>query len=354
MRLIIEENDAKAGLWTARYIVARIKEKAARTDRPFVLGLPTGSTPVETYKELVRLYEAGEVSFRNVVTFNMDEYVGIPEDHPESYHTFMRKHFFDHVDVPAANIHILDGNAPDLQKECEEYERKIVAAGGIDLFLGGIGEDGHIAFNEPYSSLGVAHARDDAHARDRGRQLAVLRQRREQSAQAGHVGRRGYDHGFARGHHPGLRPQEGPRVETRCRGVLLARVDDLGVAGSSRRHHRRRRGGRGRVESQHLPLFPRVGEERTSVKSRGATQRSLCLADSGHTEGVSELRTLPLSFPPSQGRFDCGVSSGEVCRFSRGGRCPEFLFLTAGARRVGSGKEASGRRAGPRFAARPM
>ena len=117
MRLIIEENDAKAGLWTARYIVARIKEKAARTDRPFVLGLPTGSTPVETYKELVRLYEAGEVSFRNVVTFNMDEY------------------------------------APDLQKECEEYERKIVAAGGIDLFLGGIGEDGHIAFNEPYSSL---------------------------------------------------------------------------------------------------------------------------------------------------------------------------------------------------------
>ena len=122
MRLIIEENDAKAGLWTARYIVARIKEKAARTDRPFVLGLPTGSTPVETYKELVRLYEAGEVSFRNVVTFNMDEYVGIPEDHPESYHTFMRRHFFDHVDVPAANIHILDGNAPDLQKECEEYE----------------------------------------------------------------------------------------------------------------------------------------------------------------------------------------------------------------------------------------
>ena len=154
MRLIIEENDAKAGLWTARYIVARIKEKAARTDRPFVLGLPTGSTPVETYKELVRLYEAGEVSFRNVVTFNMDEYVGIPEDHPESYHTFMRKHFFDHVDVPAANIHILDGNAPDLQKECEEYERKIVAAGGIDLFLGGVGEDGHLAFNEPFSSLG--------------------------------------------------------------------------------------------------------------------------------------------------------------------------------------------------------
>ena len=117
MRLIIEENDAKAGLWTARYIVARIKEKAARTDRPFVLGLPTGSTPVETYKELVRLYEAGEVSFRNVVTFNMDEYVGIPEDHPESYHTFMRRHFFDHVDVPAVNSRFFDNDVNKVPKQ---------------------------------------------------------------------------------------------------------------------------------------------------------------------------------------------------------------------------------------------
>ena len=147
MRLIIEENDVKAGRWTAQYIVARIKQKAAETDKPFVLGLPTGSTPVETYKELVRLCKAGEISFKNVITFNMDEYVGIPEDHPESYHTFMRKHFFDHVDVPAENIHILNGNAPDLAEECAAYERQIAAAGGIDLLLGGIGEDGHIAFN---------------------------------------------------------------------------------------------------------------------------------------------------------------------------------------------------------------
>lgn len=153
MRLIIEENDAKAGLWTA-LLHRRADQGEGGPDRPSVrTGTAHRLDAVETYKELVRLYEAGEVSFRNVVTFNMDEYVGIPEDHPESYHTFMRKHFFDHVDVPAANIHILDGNAPDLQKECEEYERKIVAAGGIDLFLGGIGEDGHIAFNEPYSSL---------------------------------------------------------------------------------------------------------------------------------------------------------------------------------------------------------
>lgn len=153
MRLIIEENDAKAGLWTARYIVARIKEKAARTDRPFVLGLPTGSTPVETYKELVRLYEAGEVSFRNVVTFNMDEYVGLKESHPESYHSFMAKNLFNHIDCPKENIHILNGNAEDLAAECANYEDMIVKAGGIDLFIGGIGPDGHIAFNEPGSSL---------------------------------------------------------------------------------------------------------------------------------------------------------------------------------------------------------
>lgn len=153
MRLIIEKNDAKAGLWTARYIVARIKEKAARTDRPFVLGLPTGSTPVETYKELVRLYEAGEVSFRNVVTFNMDEYVGLKESHPESYHSFMAKNLFNHIDCPKENIHILNGNAEDLAAECANYEDMIVKAGGIDLFIGGIGPDGHIAFNEPGSSL---------------------------------------------------------------------------------------------------------------------------------------------------------------------------------------------------------
>jgi len=153
MRLIIEENDAKAGLWTARYIVARIKEKAARTDRPFVLGLPTGSTPVETYKELVRLYEAGEVSFRNVVTFNMDEYIGLPPEHPQSYHYFMHENFFKHIDIRPENINILNGMTTDFGKECAEYEEKIRRYGKIHLFIGGVGEDGHIAFNEPASSL---------------------------------------------------------------------------------------------------------------------------------------------------------------------------------------------------------
>ena len=152
MRLIIQQNQQDAGRWTAEYIVNRINEKEAAGGR-FVLGLPTGSTPLTTYAHLIELYKQGKVSFKNVVTFNMDEYVGLPEEHPESYHSFMWNTFFKHVDINPENVNILNGNAPDLAKECEEYEAKIVAAGGIDLFLGGIGEDGHLAFNEPFSSL---------------------------------------------------------------------------------------------------------------------------------------------------------------------------------------------------------
>lgn len=139
--------------WAADYIISKMEEKARQTDDPFVLGLPTGSTPIETYRELIRRYGRGDVSFRNVVTFNMDEYVGLPEDHPESYHSFMWKHFFSHIDIRPENVHILNGNAPDLMKECEDYEKAIESYGGIDLFMGGVGEDGHIAFNEPFSSL---------------------------------------------------------------------------------------------------------------------------------------------------------------------------------------------------------
>lgn len=153
MRLIIENNAQQVAKWAADYIIRAIQRKAATTDAPFVLGLPTGSTPLETYGELIRRHKAGEVSFRNVITFNMDEYVGLPEEHPESYHSFMWNNFFSHVDVQREHVHILNGNAPDLQAECAAYEAAIVAAGGIDLFMGGIGEDGHIAFNEPFSSL---------------------------------------------------------------------------------------------------------------------------------------------------------------------------------------------------------
>ena len=153
MKVIIRDTKKEGSIWAAHHIVAAIKAKAAKTDKPFVLGLPTGSTPLDTYEEIVRMYNAGEVSFKNVITFNMEEYVGLPEEHPESYHSFMHKNLFDKIDIPAGNIHILNGNAPDLAKECEDYEKAIVAAGGIDLFLGGVGEDGHLAFNEPFSSL---------------------------------------------------------------------------------------------------------------------------------------------------------------------------------------------------------
>ena len=152
MRLIIKETNKCAGQWTARYIVERILAHQAKTDKPFVLGLPTGSTPLSTYEELIALNKAGKVSFKNVITFNMDEYVGLPVEHPESYHSFMWNNFFNHVDINPDNVNILDGNAEDLEAECKQYEEKILKAGGIDLFLGGVGENGHLAFNEPYTS----------------------------------------------------------------------------------------------------------------------------------------------------------------------------------------------------------
>ncbi|HOU95728.1 MAG TPA: glucosamine-6-phosphate deaminase [Bacteroidales bacterium] len=153
MRIIIKKDPAEIGNWTATYIADKINKKKPTPAKPFVLGLPTGSSPIPVYKEFVKMYNAGKISFKNVITFNMDEYVGLDENHPESYHYFMYDNLFNHIDIPKKNINILDGNAKDLEKECADYEKKIQAVGGIDLFLGGIGPDGHIAFNEPGSSL---------------------------------------------------------------------------------------------------------------------------------------------------------------------------------------------------------
>ena len=153
MRVIIQPNYEKVIKWTANYIVKSIAEFGPTSGRSFVLGLPTGSSPLGTYKELVKMNKEGAVSFQNVVTFNMDEYVGIPKDHPESYHSFMWDNLFSHVDIPKENVNILNGNAPNLGSECVEYEEKMKEYGGVQLFLGGTGEDGHIAFNEPGSSL---------------------------------------------------------------------------------------------------------------------------------------------------------------------------------------------------------
>jgi glucosamine-6-phosphate deaminase len=153
MRILIHENYDTLSKWVAHYIAGKINRAKPTKENPYVLGLPTGSSPVGTYKQLVQLYKEGKVSFENVVTFNMDEYVGLAEDHPQSYHYFMWHHLFDHVDIKKENVNILDGNAKDLDRECDQFEQKIKDAGGIDLFLGGIGPDGHIAFNEPGSSL---------------------------------------------------------------------------------------------------------------------------------------------------------------------------------------------------------
>ncbi len=128
-------------------------EAQPTAEKPFKLGCPTGSSPIGLYNELIKMHQAGEISFENVITFNMDEYVNLPEEHPESYHSFMWKHFFSHIDIRKENVHILNGNAPDLALECENFEKDIEAAGGIDLFIGGVGPDGHLAFNEPGSSL---------------------------------------------------------------------------------------------------------------------------------------------------------------------------------------------------------
>ena len=153
MRVIIEPDYQALSQWAANYVANKINAANPTAEKPFVLGCPTGSSPLGMYKALVELNKQGKVSFKHVVTFNMDEYVGLPEEHPESYHSFMWNNFFNHIDIQKENVHILNGNAEDLEAECANYEKMIKEAGGVDLFMGGIGPDGHIAFNEPGSSL---------------------------------------------------------------------------------------------------------------------------------------------------------------------------------------------------------
>lgn len=151
MRLVIV--DKKIGDWAAAHVVEKILNFNPTKEKPFVLGLPTGSTPLSMYKKLIQFNKEGVISFENVITFNMDEYVGLGKDDEQSYHTFMYENFFNHIDIKKENINIPDGLAEDYKAEAIRYEEKIKAVGGIDLFIGGIGPDGHIAFNEPGSSL---------------------------------------------------------------------------------------------------------------------------------------------------------------------------------------------------------
>lgn len=153
MRLVIKNDYDEVSRWAARHVANRIEAFAPGPGRLFTLGLPTGASPEGMYRELVRLHREEGLSFRHVATFNMDEYVGLSASDPRSYRAYMRDRLFDRVDVEAANAHLPDGAAAELDAECAAYERAIAEAGGIRLFVGGVGADGHLAFNEPGSSL---------------------------------------------------------------------------------------------------------------------------------------------------------------------------------------------------------
>lgn len=148
MRVIITVNYDEMSKKAAEIVKKQIKEKPNT-----VLGLATGSTPLVMYKHLIEMYKRGEIDFSNVITFNLDEYIGLSPDHPQSYHYFMFHNFFNHINIKKENVHIPNGIAEDLEEECRKYEEEIEKAGGIDLQILGIGINGHIGFNEPDESI---------------------------------------------------------------------------------------------------------------------------------------------------------------------------------------------------------
>ena len=237
MRVIIQDDYAKMSKWAADYIANKIRNH--KEDRPFILGLPTGSSPIGVYQELVRQNQAGELSFANVVTFNMDEYVGLDHDHDQSYWYFMHDNFFNHlVDMKPENINILNGMAEDLEEECRRYEEKIASYGGIDLFMGGIGVDGHIAFNEPYTSLASRTG-----LRKLTTDTRIVNSRSREGSRRGSVGGCGHRVRLQGSHDSHQRPQQGPRTGQDRRGRRVPQVDLLCPADAQRLHHCLRRRG---------------------------------------------------------------------------------------------------------------
>ena len=148
MNVLIYDTEEQIGIAAGNYMCGQVLAKPNS-----VLGLATGSTPLKPYNHMIRLYEQGAVDFSKVTTFNLDEYCKLDVEDKNSYHSFMHENLFDHINIPKERIHFLDGNAADLDAECKQYEESIRAAGGIDIQLLGIGSNGHIAFNEPGSSL---------------------------------------------------------------------------------------------------------------------------------------------------------------------------------------------------------
>ena len=148
MEIVICKTKEEASRKAAEMITAAVKKNPK-----IVLGLATGSTPVPMYKEMIKAVKAKKVSYKQVRTWNLDEYWGLPGTHDQSYRYFMDKNLFDSIDIKKSNTHVLNGLAKDWRKECAAYEAQIKKAGGIDIQVLGIGSDGHIAFNEPGSSL---------------------------------------------------------------------------------------------------------------------------------------------------------------------------------------------------------
>ncbi|RAP76282.1 glucosamine-6-phosphate deaminase [Paenibacillus montanisoli] len=148
MNVLTFDSDEKLNEACANMITSLVQ-----TNPHAVLGLATGGTPVGIYEQVVRDYQRGFVSFHEVTSFNLDEYVGLPSDHPESYRSYMRKHLFAHIDLQPAQAHIPDGNEADLEAECRRYDQLIEDVGPIDLQLLGLGHNGHIGFNEPAHAL---------------------------------------------------------------------------------------------------------------------------------------------------------------------------------------------------------
>lgn len=150
MEVVYAPDQLSLGRTSARWVAKEILKQPN-----VVLGLPTGSTPVGMYQALVRLVQEGLISFAEVRTFNLDEYVGLKQDNPQSYAAFMREHFWSQVDLPLRAAEIPRGDAPNLAEECQRYDRKIEEAGGIDVQILGLGLNGHIGFNEPSHNLQI-------------------------------------------------------------------------------------------------------------------------------------------------------------------------------------------------------
>lgn len=149
MLVLIKDDYSQISIEASLQVASQIKLKPDS-----VIGFATGSTPLGLYKELIRMHKEEGLDFSKVISFNLDEYVGLPPKHPESYHYFMWENLFKHININSSNVHIPMGMADNIELFCKWYEEKIKSYGGIDLQILGIGANGHIAFNEPGSSLG--------------------------------------------------------------------------------------------------------------------------------------------------------------------------------------------------------